>query len=299
VMELFTLGEGHYTEQDIREAARAFTGWGISPNRLHYQYHPNNHDPGPKTVFGQTGNFSGEEMLQIICSQPHCATFIVSKIWRFFVQDEPPPDVIGALIASFISHGMDLKQLMKTIFRSEEFYAPDVVRSQIKSPVQWIIAASHQLEAPLPTEAMTLVMLLQLGQELFQPPNVKGWDGGIAWITTNSLLDRYNFAAAVVEGERIPLPNLMGQIRNIVSGTQEDGLLRIAPASVMNLFTAADLATADSFLAALQARFLNGSLNPVRLASLQEFLKPRFPLQEADIRKSIRLLMSTPEYQLT
>ena len=99
---------------------------------------------------------------------------------------------------------------MNVIFRSKEFYAPDVIRSQIKSPVQWLIASTHQLQAPLPTQPMTLVMLRQLGQEFFNPPNVKGWDGGIAWITTNNLLDRYNFAAALVEGNRVPLPGLQG-----------------------------------------------------------------------------------------
>jgi uncharacterized protein (DUF1800 family) len=165
--------------------------------------------------------------------------------------------------------------------------------------VQWIISSSHQLEAPLPTEPMTLVMLVQLGQELFKPPNVKGWDGGISWITTNSLLDRYNFAAALVEGQRVQLPSLTGQMRNVVNTLQEDSLLQTAPPPVISLFTPADLSTPDNFLTAMQARFLNGTLNPLRLASMQDFLKTRSPIEEADIRKSIRLLMSTPEYQLT
>jgi uncharacterized protein (DUF1800 family) len=299
VMELFTLGEGNYTEHDIQQLARAFTGWGLAKDQLRYEYHPNNHDPGPKTIFGQTANFSGEEALQLICAQPACAPFIVSKIWRYFVQDQPPAAVVAALAADFNAHGMDIKRLMRTIFRSQEFYAPDVVRAQIKSPVQWILAASHQLEAPLPTEPMTLVMLLQLGQELFQPPNVKGWDGGVAWITTNSLLDRYNFAAALVEGQRVPLPSLLGQMRGFNNSLEDDGLLQIGPTPVQGLFSADQLATPDSFLTALQARFLNGSLNPLRLASMRDFIQSRMPLQEPDVRKSIRLLMSTPEYQLT
>lgn len=299
VMELFTLGEGHYTEQDVQQIAKAFTGWGLAKDRLRYEYHPNNHDPGPKTIFGQTANFTGEEALQLLCNQPACAPFIVSKIWRYFVQDQPPAPLVAVLAADFNMHGMDIKRLMRMIFRSREFYAPDVVRAQIKSPVQWLVAASHQLEAPLPTEPMTLVMLLQLGQELFQPPNVKGWDGGVAWVTTNSLLDRYNFAAALVEGQRVPLPSLTGQMRGLNNSLGEDGLLQIGPAPVQQLFTPEQLSTPDSFLTALQARFLNGALNPLRLASLREFVQARMPLQEPDIRKAIRLLMSTPEYQLT
>jgi len=299
VMELFTLGEGHYTEQDVQQLAKAFTGWGLDKNRLHYEYHLNNHDAGPKTIFGQTGNYTGEEALQLITQQPACAPFIVSKIWRYFVQDQPPPAVVQQLAGEFVAHGLDIRWLMGRIFRSQEFYAPEVIRSQIKSPVQWIIAASHQLEAPLPTEPMTLVMLLQLGEELFQPPNVKGWDGGVAWITTNSLLDRYNFAAALVEGRRVPLPALTGQMQGIAHNILNDGLLQTGPAAVAQLFTPDQTAAPDAFLTALQARFLNGSLNPLRLASMREFVQARVPLQEPDIRKAIRLLMSTPEYQLT
>jgi uncharacterized protein (DUF1800 family) len=299
VMELFTLGEGHYTEQDIQQAAKAYTGWGLSKNRLRYEYHPYNHDNGPKTIFGQTGNYSGEDVLNLICARPDCAQFITKKIWRFFVQDEPPQPVIDALAAEFQKSDLDLKRLMGVIFRSKEFYAPTVIRSQIKSPVQWLIASAHQLQAPLPTQAMSLVMLRQLGQELFNPPNVKGWDGGIAWITTNNFLDRCNFAAALVEGDRVPLPGLRGQMRGLLNTISVDGLMEISPTDVSPLFTAMDLSNTAGFLDALQARFLNADLKSQRLASLSDFLKSRSPLEEADIRKAIRLIMSTPEYQLT
>ena len=299
VMELFTLGEGHYTEQDIQQAAKAYTGWGFDKDHLHYQYHPGNHDNGPKTVFGQTGNFTGEDVLNMICAQPQCAKFITARLWRFFVQDQPSQPVVEALAADFQKSGMDIKHLMRTIFTSHEFYAPDIIRSQIKSPVQWLIAATHQLQAPLPTQAMCLGMLSLLGQELFQPPNVKGWDGGIAWITTNNLLNRYNFAAALVEGDRVPLPGLQGQVRSLMNSISEDGLAQIAPADVKSLFTAIDLSAPDVFLDALQNRFLNAQLKAQRVNSIHDFLKSKSPIEESDIRKSIRLLMCTPEYQLT
>jgi len=299
VMELFTLGEGHYTEQDIQQAAKAYTGWGIAKDRLHYEYHRFNHDDGPKTIFGQTGNFTGEDVLNMICAKPECAQFISKKLWRFFAQDEPPQPVVDALAAEFRKGQMDLKHLMGVIFRSKEFYAPDVIRSQIKSPVQWLLASMHQLQTPLPTQPMTLVMLRQLGQELFNPPNVKGWDGGIAWITTNNLLDRYNFAAALVEGNRVPLPGLMGQMKGLLNTIAADGLLETSPVDIGPLFTPMDLSNPASFLAALQARFLNADLAPERQGSLSDFLKSRSPLEETDIRKAIRLIMCTPEYQLT
>ena len=302
VMELFTLGEGHYTEQDIQQSAKAYTGWGLDVDRLHYQYHRNNHNQEDKTFFGQTGNFSGEDILNMICANPQCAKFITAKIWRFFVQDQPPEPIIQALATDFQKHGMDLRYLMRRIFTSKEFYAQDVIRSQIKSPLQWLVASVHQLQAPIPTQPMTLVMLSLLGQELFQPPNVKGWDGGIAWITTNSFLDRCNFAATLVEGDRVSIPGLKGKMQGVLNSMAEDnqdGLLQIAPADVKSLFSILDLSTPENFLAALQTRFLNAELQSNRLDSLRDFLKTRSPIEDSDIRKSIRLLMSTPEYQLT
>jgi hypothetical protein len=284
---------------DIQQAAKAYTGWGISKDKLHYEYHRYNHDDGPKTIFGQTGNFTGEDVLNMICAKPECAQFISKKLWRFFAQDEPPQPIVDALAAEFRKGGMDLKHLMSVIFRAKEFYAPDVIRSQIKSPVQWLLASMHQLQAPLPTQPMTLVMLRQLGQELFNPPNVKGWDGGIAWITTNNLLDRYNFAAALVEGNRVPLPGLLGQMKGLLNTIAADGLLETSPVDISTLFTPMDLSNPTSFLDALQARFLNAALAPERQGSLSDFLKSRSPLEETDIRKAIRLIMCTPEYQLT
>jgi len=299
VMELFTLGEGHYTEQDIQQAAKAYTGWGLSKDRLRYEYHYFNHDPGPKTIFGQTGNYSGEEVLGLICAKPECSRFIAERIWRFFVQDSPPEACVAALADVLQKSNMDLKHTMGVLFRSKEFHAPEVIRSQIKSPVQWMIQATHQLQAPLPTQPMSLVMLRQLGQELFQPPNVKGWDGGIAWITTNNWLDRCNYAAALVEGNRVPLPGLQGQMRNLLNSTSPDGLLEVQPGNLTSLFNPGELADGQNFITALQSRFLNAELKPQRQAVLTEFLKTRSPLEETDIRKAIRLIMCMPEYQLT
>ncbi len=299
VLELFTMGEGHYTELDIQQSAKAYTGWGLDSEQLRFKYSPNNHNTDEKTVFGKTGNFTGEDVLNLVCQQPQCAKFITARLWRFFVQDQPPQPIIDALAADYQSHNMDTKYLMRKVFRSKEFYAPEVIHSQIKSPVQWLISAMHQLQSPLPTQPMSLTILALLGQELFQPPNVKGWDGGIAWITTNSLLDRYNFAAALVEGERVPLPALEGRVKSLLNNLGGDGLAQIAPADVKALFTQAELSTPDAFLTALQARFVQTDLKGQRLTSLREFLKSKSPIEEGDIRKSIRLLMCTPEYQLT
>lgn len=299
VMELFTLGEGHYTEKDIQESARAYTGWSLAKDQVHYEFHSNAHDKNPKTFLGQTGNFSGEDALDIICAQPQCAKFICGKLWRFFAQDEPPQPVIDALADNFIKSGLDLKSLLGQMFRSTEFYAPEVIGSQIKSPVQWLVGSSNSLETSLPTQAMSLVMLSSMGQDLFAPPNVKGWDGGIGWITTNSLLDRYNFAAALVEGQQVPLPIMQAHMRQTLGEMEKDALLQTLPPDVHSLFTTPELGDPNSFLAAVEKRFLSIPLKPQRRDPIRDFLKTRSPLEDVDIRQTIRLVMSTPEYQLT
>jgi hypothetical protein len=189
---------------------------------------------------------------------------------------------------------------MRLVFQAEEFYAPEVIRAQIKSPVQWLIQSTHQLETAMPTKPMCLAILSLLGQELFEPPNVKGWPGGITWITTSSLLNRYNFAATLVEGERVPIPTLEGSMKSVLNLVDDpDGLLEAPPPNVAALFTPTELSNGDQFLDALQARFLNGTLRPARLDPLRDFLKNKSPIAEADIRKCVRLVMATPEYQLT
>ncbi len=116
VMELFTLGEGHYTENDIKESARAYTGWSITREAPRYEYDGPAHDDGAKTVFGQTGEFTGEDVLNLISAKPECARFICRKIWRFFAQDDPPAPLVEALATEFHAHDLDLKHLMRTVF---------------------------------------------------------------------------------------------------------------------------------------------------------------------------------------
>jgi uncharacterized protein (DUF1800 family) len=307
VMELFTLGEGHYTEKDIQQSAKAYTGWTITQYTEEKDYRPELHSEETKTFLGQTGNFTGEDALRIICNQPQCALFLTKKIWRYFVQDEPPDAIVQALATRFQSTGLNLRDLMRTIFLSQEFYAPDVIKSQIKSPVQWLIQTTHQLEAALPPPPMALSMISALGQMLLQPPNVKGWDGGMAWISTTTLLSRFNYAAALVEGDMVnflPLQYEMNAIQHTLLGwddprSRQFALDTIGPASVMNLFTPAQLSHPDQLLAALQDRFLHGPIKPERLKPLRDFLASKPQIDEPSLRKAIRLVMCTPEYQLT
>src|SRR5947207_3310635 len=201
VMELFALGEGHYTEKDVTEAARALTGWTLNRVQQKFEYRSAIHDAGLKTVLGRSGNLTGNDVLEQIVAQPQAARFICAKLWSYFAAENPPEELVSALADRFRQGKSHFRPLLETMFRSEEFYAPEVVRTQVKSPTQWLVGNVRMLERNLPPPMMTSNWLRQLGQDLFAPPNVKGWDGGVAWITTNNLLARYNEAATLVQGD--------------------------------------------------------------------------------------------------
>ena len=202
VMELFTLGEGNYSEQDIKEAARAFTGYQL--NRLNgtVTHQPRQWDAGEKTIFGRTGKFGGKEVIDLIFRQSAAAELVPRKLWEYFVSENPPQDGVDALSKSFREADFRVEPLLREIFRSKAFYAEKVIRNQIKSPVQYLVQLLKELElADLP-QAYVLNAQQQLGQVLFMPPNVAGWDWGKAWINTNTLLSRYNVAGFITKGSQ-------------------------------------------------------------------------------------------------
>ena len=156
---------------------------------------------GEKTVLGRTGNLDGEDFLEQIVAQPQAAIFITGKLWNFFAGEMPSPELNAALADLFRQGGNNFKPLMRVIFSTEDFYTASVIRNQVKSPVQWLVGSVRMLECELPPPLVSTNLLRSLGQDIFAPPNVKGWDGGIAWITTNNLLARYNQAAMLAQGD--------------------------------------------------------------------------------------------------
>lgn len=302
VMELFTLGEGHYTEHDVTEAARALTGWSMERLQQCYVYRPFIHDNGDKTIFGQTGNFDGDDFIGMIVAQPQSAKFITAKIWNYFAGSEPPPKLNEALAANFRQNGNHFNPLLKTIFRSQEFYSDDIVRNQVKSPVQWLVGTVRMLETDLPPPLVSWGITRQLGQDLFAPPNVKGWDGGITWITTNTLLTRYNDAQSLVEGTLPPLTagdfagKGGGQGQKAVKAMQR---LRVGRVDLEKILTPEEREDNHAIIASLQNRLFQTDLQKSQQESLQEFLDSKTKMTDADILMAIRLMMSTPEYQVT
>jgi uncharacterized protein (DUF1800 family) len=301
VMELFALGEGHYTEHDITEAARALTGWSLDRPSEKFVYRPGAHDEGMKTVLGRTGNLDAEEVIEQIVMQPQAALYINAKLWNFFAGEYPAPGLNYALADVFHQSGNTFEPVLRAMFLSEEFYEPSLIRNQVKSPVQWLVNSVRVLECELPPPIVSANLLRSLGQDLFAPPNVKGWDGGLAWITTNNLLARYNEAGTLVQGDvsiaasmaDAKKPNQARRIQNQMRN------LRMGGVKVEKILTEQERTDKDALVAALENRLLQGKLKGKQEKTLREFLDSKQNLEASDIRDAIRLVMSTPEYQLT
>ena len=208
VLELFTLGEGNYSETDISEAARAFAGYRINKETGAFRFEPRQADCGTKTVLGTLGMHNGDEVIDIIVAKPQCAEFLATKIWSFYAETTPSKAFQKALGEEYVRTGMEAGKFLRVLFLSREFYAPNVVRHQIKSPVQWLVQMCKILEIPLPPDNVTLPIMMNLGQNLFDPPNVKGWNGARAWINSSTLLLRYNTAGKLIRGGGGTLPDI-------------------------------------------------------------------------------------------
>lgn len=197
LMELFTLGRGNYTEQDIKESARAFTGWMYNRDGV-FQFRPNLHDEGSKTFFGKTGNFDGEHIIDIILENPLTATFIARKVYKFFVNDTPNEDHIEELAAHFYAKKYHIEALMYKLFTSDWFYKEENMRNKIKSPVEFLVGLSRTFHVTYNKPQVLIQLQSSLGQYLFNPPNVAGWPGGKSWIDSSSLMLRLRIPSLVL-----------------------------------------------------------------------------------------------------
>jgi uncharacterized protein (DUF1800 family) len=207
VMELFTLGRGRYSEKDIQEAARAFTGWFVI--RDAFQDLPGQHDDGAKSVLGRSGKFRGDDMPEILLAQPACAEFVCGKLVKAFVTetDDIAPALVAPLAKAFREANYDVKVPLATILKSRLFFDASVRRHRIKSPVEFTVGTVRALEVVKPTvQADALAeSCARMGQGLFAPPSVAGWEGGPAWANSTTMLHRTNFALAVLSTENAAL----------------------------------------------------------------------------------------------
>jgi hypothetical protein len=228
VMELFSLGVGNYTEKDIQEAARAFTGWHVEaiPNHDDYRFEfkPDKHDDGPKTVFGKTGNWNGEDVVKFCCDHDACAKFLVGKLYAFLVNETPPPKgLLTPLEARFRKSDYDIADLVRTMLASRLFFSDHAYRKRVKWPVEYALGTVRAVVPDRAPLADLLDPLAKMGQVLFAPPNVKGWRTGTDWLNSATLLARNNYAESVAMGNWARL-SVAGRNRN-----QQFGATKSAP----------------------------------------------------------------------
>ena len=197
LLELFTLGRGHYSEKDIKEAARAFTGWSVLPGGKFF-FRRRQHDYGKKEFLGRKGNFGGEEILNIILEEKQTALFITEKLYRYLVHPEPDMEVVRVWAKKLYESDYHIGQLLRTIFSSAHFYAKRNIGSRIKSPIEYLVGMMRGLDMEFPGHEGPMLIQRSLGQVLFLPPSVAGWPEQRAWIDASSLMMRLRIPQALI-----------------------------------------------------------------------------------------------------
>ncbi len=200
VMELFTMGRGNYTEEDVKESARAFTGWGFNL-KGEFVDRPFLHDTGNKTFLGKTGNFDGDDIINILLEQKQTAKFITQKLYRYFVNDTPDAGKIDFLANRFYESGYDIQKLLTEIYTSEWFYNNKNIGTHIKSPVELLVGIRRLIPMELEKPEAQLLFQRALGQILFYPPNVAGWPGGKNWIDSSALMLRMRIPQILTDAD--------------------------------------------------------------------------------------------------
>ncbi len=200
VMELFTMGRGSYTENDVKEGARAFTGWGFNL-KGEFVERPFLHDTGKKTFLGKTGNYTGDDIIDILLEQRQTAKFITTKFYKYFVNTSPDENKIELLSTRFYDSGYDLKTLLSDVYTSEWFYDEENVGNRIKSPIELLAGIRRMLPMELGQPEAQLLFQRALGQILFYPPNVAGWPGGKNWIDSSALMLRMRIPQILTDAD--------------------------------------------------------------------------------------------------
>lgn len=203
LMELFTLGKGHYTEQDIKESARAFTGY-FHDIRGEFLMRKRQHDDLPKTFFGKTGNFDGDDIIDIILEQKQCAQFISEKIYKYFVNETINKTHVEAMTNEFCKD-YDIENLMRYVFTSSWFYDEENIGTKIKSPIDFIVGMQNVVPMTFGKENALFAIQKSLGQTLLAPPNVAGWKGGKSWIDSNTIVLRLRYPSVFLNRTHIPV----------------------------------------------------------------------------------------------
>ncbi len=306
VMELFTMGRGHYTEKDIKEAARAFTGWGFERNGT-FVFRDKAHDEDSKTILGAGGTFNGDDVLDIILKQKQTAIFLTQKIYRYFVNEQLNGEHIDWLAARLYQNDYDIGQLMHDIFTSDWFYEEQNIGARIKSPVEYIVGLRRILPMKIRNEEVQILLQRLLGQWLFNPPNVAGWPGGTAWIDSSSLMLRLRIPGLIKNDETINIKPKgnddveMGRKEMLTVGNAKAK----KPGGGYQIVASIDWKAFEKGLGKTEKAELYATLESLLLQTpagsvAQNALQPliRNTSDETYLQTLVIALMSTPEYQL-
>jgi uncharacterized protein (DUF1800 family) len=282
VQELFTVGIGNYTEQDIHEAARAFTGHTLDKT-LTYVFNKGQHDAGSKTFQGQTGNFDADDILAILVRNPATAQFLTRKMFSWFVYDNPDQSTIDRLSNTFVSSGFDTRSVLRDIFTGPEFLSGQAFHGVIKQPVEYVLGSLKTLNVQNIGPDMTQV-LRRMGQDLLNPPDVSGWKGGAAWINSSTLFERFNWGDRLSMGRDSSKP----YFTDVASQVQAQGI-----------------SSPDGLVDYYVGLFVDGDVTPEARQSLIDYLNAPTPLALNDggsvdlkARGLVHLALATPAYQL-
>jgi uncharacterized protein (DUF1800 family) len=302
VMELFTLGRDNYTEHDVREAGRAFTGWSID-NDGAFVFKEDDHDNDEKQFLGRKGNFNGDDILNILLEQKQTAVFVVQKMYRFFVSDENIDEQRVAVLAdNFYKSNYDISSLLKEIFTADWFYEEDIKGAKIKSPMELLVGYQRMLPMVFDDDTTTIQMQRVLGQHLFNPPNVAGWPGGRYWINSSSLTLRMKLPEALFTSKELN-PHLKPQRQGMhYSGNisfEQDEPLRIGKVAVdwTKYITYWKRQPREQLPAALVNYLLHVPVPDEQMKTVAA--NADNSSDEAYIKSLTTLLMALPEFQLT
>lgn len=278
LMELFTLGVDNFTEEDVRESARAWTGWQVNRRTATAAFNPALHDGGRKQFLGRSGNFDGDDVVDIIFAQPQCARFFASSLLNWFVYNDPEPALVEGVASLLRAHDFELRPVIATILESNVFYSTRAYRGLIKSPVEFVVG-TYKMLGLSPIDARALTALMQMGQRLFFPPSVAGWPGGQNWLTSGTMIARQNFLTRIIGAQALSAsPWLQG-----LEMTPQKVSERLCDALLQGDAASASLAELQSYLGGA------GSAALARL-SVENY--------DQRLRGAVYLAMATPAYQL-
>lgn len=282
VQELFTVGIGNYTEQDIKEAARAFTGHTLDRD-LHYVFNKNQHDAGNKTFYGQVGPFDADDILAILVRHPATARYLTTKLFTFFVYDNPDSSTIDRLSNTFTQSNFEIRAVLRDIFSGPEFLSMQAFHAQIKSPVDLVVGSLKSLSVANVGPDSTQV-LRRMGQDLLNPPDVSGWKGGADWINATTLFERFNWGLRLATGRESAKPyftDIAAQVNAQALNSPE--------------------ALVDYYLGVL----VDGDVTPEARQALLDYVNSSGPMDlsnsgalDLKARGLVHLALATPTYQL-